>query len=883
MKTDTPRPIRLDEYKPSPWSIEDVSLDISLHPTATRVRSKLSVKPNPASSDTRSPLVLDGELLQLESIKLGGKALSARDYELKPTALILPRPPGTRGFTLDIVTTIDPEANKALNGLYRSRGIYCTQCEAEGFRRITYFLDRPDVLSTYAVRIEADMAEASVLLANGNPVERGTLDRGRRHYAVWKDPHPKPCYLFAIVGGNLASIASTFKTMSGREVDLRIYVEPGKEARAHWAMDSLKRSMRWDERRFGREYDLDVFNIVAVSDFNMGAMENKGLNIFNDRLILATAETATDANYEAIESVVAHEYFHNWTGNRITCRDWFQLCLKEGLTVYRDQEFSADERSRTVQRITDVRQLKAAQFPEDAGPLAHPVRPDTYIEINNFYTATVYEKGAELVRMIETILGRDGFRKGMDLYFERHDGTAATVEDFIDSFEEATGQDLGNFRQWYSQSGTPQVVAHLEWNRPAKTATLTLEQINPPTPREPRKKPLHIPVRAGLLASNGQELPLTLADGTTISDSVLHLTERKQTFTFRNVPSRPVPSLLRGFSAPVNLTIDLTERDLEFLMVHDTDLYNRWQATTDYAMRTLIHLVRAREAGKRSSKGSGFAAALKAVITDDKLEPAYLAELLRLPSESDVAREIARNVDPAAIHAARRQLVRLVGTQLGDELERLYQRHANRGAFSPDAPSAGRRALRNTVLSLLAARDTPADRKRLLDHWRRATNMTDEAHGLYLIAASRITEREMALQSFHDRWKDDHLVIDTWFAAQAIAPVPETLDCVRTLMQHPLFSITTPNKVRALIGNFAMANPSQFNRPDGEGYRFLAQQVLAIEKFNPQIAARLLNAFRSWRTLEPDRRAKAKRVLQGLARTEGLSRDVFEIASRMIE
>ncbi len=882
MKTDTPRPIRLKDYRPSPWLIETVALDVSLHPTETRVRSRLKIKPNPLSTESKPALMLDGELLELESVKLDGKLQAAGDYEQTPTHLIFARPP-QNGFTLDIVTRINPEANKALNGLYRSRGIYCTQCEAEGFRRITYFLDRPDVLSIYSVRVEASLDEASVLLANGNPVERGTVDRGRRHYAVWKDPHPKPCYLFALVGGNLASIASTFKTLSGRQVDLRIYVEPGKEDRAHWAMDSLKRSMKWDEKRFGREYDLDVFNIVAVSDFNMGAMENKGLNVFNDRLILASAETATDANYEAIESVVAHEYFHNWTGNRITCRDWFQLCLKEGLTVYRDQEFSADERSRPVQRISDVRQLKAAQFPEDAGPLAHPVRPDQYIEINNFYTATVYEKGAELVRMIETIVGRDGFRRGMDLYFERHDGEAATVEDFVKSFEDAVGVDLSEFKQWYGQSGTPELIAKLTWDRAAKAAELTFEQVNTPTAREPKKKPMHIPVRAGLIGANGVELPMLLADGTPVRDGILHVRERKQTFRFSGVTSRPVPSLLRGFSAPVKLSIDLAERDLEFLMVHDGDPYNRWQAASDYAMRTLIHLVRAREAGKRSSKGAAYVAALKTIIADEKLEPAYVAELLRLPSESDIAREIARNVDPGAIHSARRQLVKLVGTLLGDDLERLYQKHASKGVFLPDAAGAGRRALRNTVLSLLAARDTPADRKRLIDHSRRATNMTDEAHALYLIAGSKAPERDEVLQAFHDRWKGDHLVIDTWFAAQAIAAEANVLDRVKALMKDPLFSLTAPNKVRALIGNFALGNPSQFNRADGAGYQFLATQVLAIEKFNPQIAARLLNAFRSWRALEPERRRQARKVLQGIAKTDGLSRDVFEIASKMIE
>ncbi len=883
MKTDTPRPIRLKDYRPPSYLIDTVSLDVSLAPRRTRVRSRLKLRPNPEAGEKPGPLRLDGEHLELESIKLDGKPLTTAEYDVDPLSLTIRRPPDKASFTLDIVTYIDPEANKALNGLYRSRGIYCTQCEAEGFRRITYFLDRPDVLSVYQCRVEADVEEAATLLANGNLVERGTLDRGRRHYAVWNDPHPKPCYLFAMVGGNLGSIASTFRTMSGRDVQLTIYVEPGKEDRAHWAMDSLKRSMKWDEQRFGREYDLEVFNIVAVSDFNMGAMENKGLNIFNDRLILASPETASDAIFEAIESVVAHEYFHNWTGNRITCRDWFQLCLKEGLTVYRDQEFSADERSRPVQRIADVRQLKAAQFPEDAGPLAHPVRPDTYIEINNFYTATVYEKGAELVRMIETIVGADGFRAGMDLYFQRHDGRAATVEDFIESFEAATGVDLRHFRQWYSQSGTPELVCALDYDRSTKSAVLTVEQVNPPSSREPKKKPLHIPVRMGLIGANGSDIPLRLEGGKELADGVLHINDRKQTFRFLDVPSRPVPSLLRGFSAPVKLTMDLSDRDLEFLLANDSDPFNRWQAATAYATGILMHLVRAREAGKRSGKGGGYAKALGAVIAQDDLEPAYLAELLRLPSEADVAREIARNVDPGAIHASRRQLLKLVGTSLGDLLEDLYERHSSGRRFSPDAASTGRRALRNAVLTLLAARDTPADRKRLLAYHAAAGNMTDEAHSLYLIAASRLPERELVLQRFHDRWKNDHLVIDTWFTAQAAAPRPDTLDRVKELIGHPLFSMTTPNKVRALIGNFAMANPSQFNRLDGQGYQFLADQVLALDKFNPQVAARLLGAFRSWRALEPQRRRRAKRVLQRLAGTDGLSRDVYEIAGRMIE
>ena len=609
MKTDTPRPILLKEYRPPNYLIEAVNLDIALHPTRTRVRARLKVKPNGAAGGKAGPLRLDGELLELESVKLDGRQLGASDFQRSDKELIIGAPPNGR-FTLETVVFCNPQANKALTGLYLSRGIYCTQCEAEGFRRITYFLDRPDVLSTYTVRLEADREETPVLLSNGDPVERGTLDGGKRHYAVWRDPHPKPCYLFAVVGGNLAPFASDFTTASGRKVDLRIYVEPGKDSRCAWAMDSLKRSMRWDEERFGREYDLSVFNIVAVSDFNMGAMENKGLNIFNDALVLATPETATDSSFVGIERVIAHEYFHNWTGNRITCRDWFQLCLKEGLTVFRDQEFGADQRSATVQRIQEVRALKARQFPEDAGPLAHPVRPDRYIEINNFYTSTVYEKGAEVVRMLQTLLGLDGFRKGMDLYFERHDGDAATVEDFVACFADATGKDLDQFMTWYAQAGTPELVCELKHDPRAKTLDLTIDQVLPPTPGEPKKKPLHIPVRMGLVGGDGRDLPLTLASGQVLEGGLLEIRKRSETFRFRDVASRPVPSLLRGFSAPVNITIERSDEDLRFLMANDSDLYNRWQAGQDYATRVLVKTVRAVRAGRRADKATDLIEAL---------------------------------------------------------------------------------------------------------------------------------------------------------------------------------------------------------------------------------------------------------------------------------
>jgi aminopeptidase N len=882
MKTDMPRPIRLKDYRPPSHLIDAVDLDVMLDPTATRVRARLEVRPNPASDAPATRLRLDGEQLALASVALDGRALAATDYLVSEAALTLPAVPD-RAFTLEIVTVINPDANKALQGLYRSRGIYCSQCEAQGFRRITYFLDRPDVLSVYRVRLEADRAAVPVLLANGNPVERGQLDRGRRHYAVWKDPHPKPCYLFAMVGGNLASIASTFRTMSGREVDLRIYVEPGKEARAAWALDSLKRAMRWDERRFGREYDLDVFNIVAVSDFNMGAMENKGLNVFNDRLILASAETATDAMYEAIESVVAHEYFHNWTGNRITCRDWFQLCLKEGLTVYRDQEFSADERSATVQRIVDVRHLRATQFPEDAGPLAHPVRPESYIEINNFYTPTVYEKGAELVRMIETILGRDSFRKGMDLYFARHDGEAATIEQFIACFEEASGQSLAHFSQWYGQSGTPELVCRFAYDAARQSAELEIDQINPATPDAARKKPLHIPLRLGLIGPDGRDLALRRDGREAVGDGLLAVTKRSQTFRFADLPVRPVPSLLRGFSAPVNLTIDVSDADLAFLMAHDSDLFNRWQAANTYATRLLAALARSNDVAAHAGRIRAFAAALGATIGNDGLEPAFRAEMLRLPGESDIAREIAQNVDPAAIHRARVAMLKLIGRALGRQLEDLYRRLESRAPFSPDAASAGRRALRNVILSVLSARRGRDDVARLLAHFGQATSMTDEAHALMLLAASTGAARSQSLAAFFDRWQRDHLVIDTWFTAQALAPQAATLARVRALTHHPLFALTAPNKVRALIGAFAASNPVQFNRPDGRSYRFVADQVLAIDRFNPQVASRLAGSFRSWRTLEPGRRKLARQALATIARSKGLSRDVFELVSKMRE
>ncbi len=880
MRTDTPPMIRLKNYRPSNYLIDTVHLDVSLDPARTRVTCKMRLRANPAHTGKAGALRLDGSHLELISVSLDGKRLQPKDYKLDADSLTLARVPDT-AFSLEIVTICNPEANTALSGLYRSRGIWCTQCEAEGFRRITYYLDRPDVLARFTTRIEADIDAAPVLLGNGNPRERGTLVGGKRHYAIWVDPHPKPSYLFALVGGNLASVASEFKTMSGRTVDLAIYVEPGKDDRCAWAMDCLKRSMVWDEQAFGREYDLDVFNIVAVSDFNMGAMENKGLNIFNDRLVLATAETATDGSFLSIERVIAHEYFHNWTGDRITCRDWFQLCLKEGLTVYRDQEFSADTHSRAVQRITNVRTLKAAQFPEDAGPLAHPVRPEHYMEINNFYTTTIYEKGAELVRMIATLLGPKLFRRGMDLYFKRHDGEAATVENFVACFADVSKRDLTQFMIWYSQAGTPNIVCAVKTDPKSQTTVVSFTQVLPVTPGQPKKKPLHIPIRLGLLGPGGNDLPLKLADGLIGADGVIELTKREQRFRFENIGTRPVPSILRGFSAPVNLTLDLSNADLEFLIAHDSDTFNRWQAATDYAMRILVAATTAFRSDNKPAKPRGYIEALRRVITDDRLETAYRAQILSFPGETEIARVIGSDVDPAAIQKASQWLMRTLGVALGDDLESLYASLEVRGPYSPNKEQVGARSLRGAALSLLAARGDVGDWTRVMRHFEKAGNLTDEITGLGILRRAAAVDRERAFARFHKRWHKDHLVIDNWFSLQAMIPGPAALATTKRLTKDPLFSMTNPNKVRALLFAFA-TNQAAFHRADGAGYAYISDKVVELDRINPQIAARMTGIFRSWRTLEPGRQRLAGEAIGRIAATRPLSRDVTEIATKIL-
>ncbi|HWJ72144.1 MAG TPA: aminopeptidase N, partial [Kaistia sp.] len=761
-----------------------------------------------------------------------------------------------------------------------SGSAYCTQCEAEGFRRITYFLDRPDVLAVYTTRIEARRSEAPVLLANGNPVESGDIADTDRHYAIWHDPFPKPSYLFALVAGDLGLVSDSFTTMSGRRVDLRIYCEHGKEGRCRYAMEALKRSMRWDETAFGREYDLDIFVVVAVSDFNMGAMENKGLNIFNDKYVLADPDTATDVDYANVEGVIAHEYFHNWTGNRITCRDWFQLCLKEGLTVFRDQEFSSDMRSRPVKRIADVRTLQARQFPEDGGPLAHPVRPEIYHEISNFYTPTVYEKGAEVVRMLKTILGEDGFSRGIDLYFKRHDGDAATIEDFLACFQEATGTDLHQFKLWYAQAGTPQVTAKGQYDAEKRRYRLTLAQSLSPTPGQPVKRPMHIPIRFGLIGPNGGDLGYSAATGSRVDGDVIHLTEASQTVVFEGVSARPVPSLLRGFSAPARLAIDISAEDLLFQVRADSDPFNRWQAAQTLAMRNLVAGAASRSTTEPADPA--LVDALGVVIDDQRLEPAFRAQVLQLPSEADIAREIGENVDPDAIAIARRQLRQAIVASLGPKLLAIHAALATESGFTPDAASAGSRSLRNTILDLMVASGSRAAIGAAVWQFETADNMTDRLGALAALCHAALPERKAALDMFHDAYRHDPLVLDKWLTLEASVPSPETLDRVKALLAHPSFAISNPNRVRALVGSFSSANQTQFNRPDGAGYDFLADFVLDLDQRNPQTAARLLIAFRSWRSLEPLRRAKAERALERIAAASRLSPDTRDIVTRTL-
>ena len=884
MRTSVGQPVRLVDYRPPDYLIETVALDISLDRRETRVVSTLAVRPNPAG-EPGAALVLDGDELAFVSAELDGAPLQPEDFQASASLFVIPRPP--RGpFGLKIETRLDPTANTKLMGLYRSGSAYCTQCEAEGFCRITYFLDRPDVLATYRVRLEADRAEAPILLANGNLESAGDAQVAGRHWAVWADPYKKPCYLFALVAGDLAHISDSFVTASGREVALAIYVEPGREERAHYAMNALKRAMTWDERVYGREYDLDVFNIVAVSDFNMGAMENKGLNVFNDKYVLASPQTATDDDYASIEGVIAHEYFHNWTGNRVTCRDWFQLCLKEGLTVFRDQEFSADMRSAPVKRISDVRVLRSAQFPEDAGPLAHNVRPEAYNEISNFYTATVYQKGAEVIRMLKRLIGPDTFRAGIDLYFRRCDGTAATVEQFIACFAEVSGRDLGRFMRWYAQAGTPKLRVRGDYDPARRTYRVEIVQSVAPTPGQAAKVPMTMPLALGLVDPQGGDFPLISPDAAPeeLAEGVFELKDSERTIVFHDVPRRPALSFLRGFSAPVRVDDNLSEDDLIVLSRRDSDNFNRWQALQSLATRVLLRAVKAIRAGRAPERNPGLIAAVGALIEDaraDRVDSAFAALAMTLPSESDIAREIGEDVDPDAICAARKAMRGALGRKHADGLVELHKQLADSGPFSPDAAGAGRRALRNAALALFVEGDVIDGLALAHDQLRDADNMTERLGALAAIALKPSSSREHTLDGFGRRYAMEPLILDKWFALQAQIPERETLERVRGLMSHRGFSMSNPNRVRALIGGFS-ANQTQFNRADGAGFALLEEVVVALDPSNPQIAARLLTAMRSWRSLEETRRRQAEAMLKRIAARATLSPDVRDIVTRSL-
>ena len=870
MRTEEPRAIRLADYREPEFQIEKVALDFALHPNATRVTANLTLTQRTAGA----PLMLLGEGLKLISIRLDGRALTAGEYNVDNETLTIADVPDH--FTLETVCEIAPAANTALEGLYLSNGMFCTQCEPEGFRRITWFLDRPDNLSVFTTRIEADKAQYPVLLSNGNCTARGDLADGR-HFAVWHDPFPKPSYLFALVAGDLGSIRDQFITMSGRTIELVIYVEHGNEPRADYAMNSLKRAMKWDEEAYGREYDLDIFMIVAVSAFNMGAMENKGLNIFNDKVLLASPQTATDDDYARIESVVAHEYFHNWTGDRITCRDWFQLSLKEGLTVFRDQSFSADMRSPGVCRIDDVRSLRARQFQEDAGPLAHPVQPQSYISINNFYTATIYEKGAEVIGMLKTLVGDEGYRKATDLYFARHDGQAATVEDWVKCFEDACGRDLRQFRLWYRQSGTPVVEAKAEYDPAAKTYSLTLRQRLAPTPDQADKAVMHVPVRIGLVGKSAA-LPLTLEGENEPGpdERVLELTGESQRVVFVGVEEAPLLSLGRRFSAPVRFDLAMDRWARAALMARDNDSFNRWEAGQTLACEILL------EAAKSSAPeiDTVYIDAIGQVLAEADRDPAFAALMLTPPLESELAAAMTPP-DPEGIHAARVAMIRAVNAAHGKRLSALYENSAQVGAFDPGAAPAGLRALRNACLRYLTCADDEAAAGLADSHYRVATNMTDMMAGLAALARMDSYLRDAAFSHFHDRFRGDPLVLDKWMGLQAGSPLPGTAASVRALMQHPAFDIKNPNRVRALIGAFA-ANHLRFHERDGSGYALVGEVIRRLDPINPQVAARLAGSFETWRRYDPDRQTLMKQELEATLALPGLSTNLFEVASKLL-
>lgn len=864
--------IYLKDYTPYPFTISTVHLRVELDPQQTRVTSRLTLQRNPDADDQQAPLELNGEHLELLGVSLDDHKLSENKYSYDGSILCIENLPDA--FELEVVTRIAPQANTALEGLYRSSGNYCTQCEAEGFRRITCYPDRPDVMAVFTTTVIGDPAACPVMLSNGNLMEQGDLADGRR-FATWHDPYPKPSYLFALVAGDLVRIEDSFITLSGREIALHIFVEERNKEKCSHAMESLKKAMHWDEEKFGREYDLDTYMIVAVDDFNMGAMENKGLNVFNSKYVLARPETATDIDYEGIEGVIAHEYFHNWTGNRITCRDWFQLSLKEGLTVFRDQEFSADMGSRAVKRIHDVNVMRSFQFREDSGPMAHPVRPASFVEINNFYTLTVYNKGAEVIRMIHTLLGAEGFRRGMDLYFERHDGQAVTCDDFVAAMEDANQADLAQFKLWYSQSGTPELAMSQSYDAAAREFVLTLRQSCPPTPGQEMKNPFYMPVVLGLLDGQGRDMEL--------QNSVCILEKEEQEYRFSDIREKPVLSLLRNFSAPVKIKTDLAEEELAFLMAHDSDPFNRWDAGQQLGIKYLLAGITALQQGRQVQVPQLFHQAFARIVCDEQTEPAFLAAALVLPTETWISQQLAV-VDPDAVYQVRQEFRYQLSIEHRDDFFENYYRLGTDDSYQYSAEEAGRRVLRNCCLTYLLAAEPgeKIDEDVLalgIEQYRASDNMTDVSASLAgVVNADRAAGNEL-LADFYQKWQHDPLVVDKWLMLQATCILPGTLNRVQELMNHPAFSMKNPNKVRSLIGAFC-SNQQQFHASDGSGYTFLADQIMTLDPMNPQIASRLVTPLTMWRRYDQNRQEMMLAELERIASLAGLSGDVREIVEK---
>lgn len=867
----TPEIKYLKDYKTPEYMVESIDLYISLDEDITSIKSTMNINRSKHSIGNSDSFILNGEDIELKSVRLDGKLLDSDSYRLDDEFLVLYNVPDQ--FEIVIVNAIHPEKNTSLEGLYKTDKMFCTQCEAEGFRKITFFPDRPDVMSLFTCTIEADIYKYPVILSNGNLKSSGNLNNGR-HWATWEDPFKKPAYLFALVAGDLSIIEDTFITMSGRSIDLRIYVEHENRDKCDHAMVSLKKSMKWDEDRFGREYDLDLYMIVATNDFNMGAMENKGLNVFNSKYVLAKPETATDNDYEGIEAVIAHEYFHNWTGNRVTLNSWFQLSLKEGLTVFRDQEFSSDMNSRAVQRINNVINLRIRQFPEDAGPMAHPIRPESYIEMNNFYTMTVYEKGSEVIRMIYTILGEGLFRKGMDLYFERYDGQAVTTEDFVKTMEDASQIDLTQFRLWYSQAGTPEINVTRNYDESSSEFKLTLTQNIPNTPGQDNKKDMHIPIRFALLDKSGNEFKHDIAD------NILHLTEKEQTFVFSNIKEMPVPSLLRGFSAPVKLNINYSDDELIFLASNETDEFNRWEAGQKLYLNTLHDMINNIQNNVEFSVPNSLIEAFKITLQNKKLDKSLIALAISLPAESDIW-ERMDVIDVDAVHFARESLFKYIAEKAEDLLLDIYKENID-DVYTMDAKNIARRKLKNVVLNYLGYIKDQKYIDLVLNQFSISDNMTDRITALSILVDIDSKQSIGAIQSFYEDWKHDVLVLDKWFAIQAVSKLDNTLENVLALLEHPAFSIQNPNKVRSLIGAFCNSNRINFHRIDGRGYQFLTKAVIALNNINPQIASRMVSLFNQWKRFDDTRKGLMEAELIKISKIDNLSKDVFEIVKKAL-